>query len=458
MTQNSPLSSILWVLHPAYLETVDQILTAHFNGGRLDLEAIEASMGRSLDNRKPEEQKPYSVREGVAVLPLVGVIGKRMNLFTRISGGISTQQARVDIQAALDDPQVEAIVLDIDSPGGTVDGTAELADWIRSMRGRKPIYGYANGSMMSGACWIGTAADRVYGYTTAMIGSISVVMTHYDRSEQDRQKGVKRTFITSGKYKRMGNDAEPLGDEARAYLQNLVDATNDLFIEGIAKNLGMDPLQVAGFAEGKIYSAAQAAELGLIAGIKTLDETIEAARAAARGKSKKVNHGGKRMNAQEIREQYPEAAAALIAEGKEEAAAGQQERMKAESERLVGLYGLLHGQEAAEKFGKLAAAGLTAEQAKLLSDAGFMPAGKKDQGAEDDREQESRQKILNALQDTGQDNPGPGAQGSGPADFMAAVKDAMAADDKLNRIQAMQQVARKYPELHKAYLEQANSK
>lgn len=453
--KKSPLASILWVMQTSYLETVDDILTAHFNNGRLDLEAIEAATGKPLNN----ERNSYTIVDGVAVIPLVGVIGKRMNIFTRISGGISTEQARADIAAALDDPMVEAIVLDVDSPGGTVDGTAELADWIRAQRGegKKPIYTYANGSMMSGAVWIGTAADKVYSYTTAMIGSISVVMTHYDRSEQDKKFGIKRSFITSGKYKRMGNDAEPLGDEARSYLQAMVDDTNALFIEGVAANLDMDPAQVAGFAEGKIYTAAQAIELGIISGIKTLDETISAARAAAR----KTTYGGRHMNAQEIREKFPEAAAALIAEGTEAATSGQDEKIKAETTRLTGLYKLVHGQEAANKFEKLAAAGLSAEQAAVLTEAGLIQSasGNGNVDGANDAEQASRAAILEGLQDTGQDNPGHGAAaGDGPADFEAAVDATMSANDKLTRIHAMQATAKKYPELHKKYLDAANKK
>ena len=165
------------------------------------------------------------------------------------------------------------------------------------------------------------------------------------------------------------------------------------------------------------------------------------------------------MNAQELREQHPEAAAALIQEALQEADTMNQENVSAESKRLVGIYGLMHGAEASEKFAKLAESGITVEQAEALGAAGLMPeqAAAGDDEKAEALEAENRQKILDALEDTGQDNPGAGAQGTGPADFMAAVEGIMAANDKLTKVQAMQRAAKAHPELHKAYLDQANS-
>lgn len=433
------LHSILWVLDKQHVEIVDQVLTAHFEGRKLDIEAIEARMGRNLNN----ERKEYVIDDGVAVIPMHGVIGKRMNMFTRISGGVSTEKLQQDIQTALDDRQVKAVVLDIDSPGGTVDGTKELSDWLFSVRGQKPMFGYANGTMMSGAVWIGTALDRVYGYDSTMAGSISVAQTHYDRSKADEKWGVKRKFITSGKYKRIANDAEPLSAEAEEYLQQQVDGIHALFVEGVARNLGLPVETVAAFSEGKVYLGAEAVSIGMLHGIKTLAETKTAAREAA-----DTSTPGGRMNAQEIREQFPEAAASLVEEGRSVAAQEIEGAVVSERDRVTGLCVLVAGEDTGNKVSKLAASGITAEQAETLTEAGLST---KDGG--NDNEQQSRQDILDALKDTDTENVGTGAVGE-PTEFMAAVEQYKVEHPKASRIQAMQAVRKAHPDLHKKFIGQ----
>ncbi|KKK95489.1 hypothetical protein LCGC14_2672290, partial [marine sediment metagenome] len=171
---NSP-----WAIIPEKLVEIREIYFRHLRGEEIDLSAIEAQLGRRLNN----EQRRIEVMDGVAVLAVQGVVAKRMNLFTEISGGTSTQLLAQDFQAALDDPTVHSILLDIDSPGGDVDGTLEMARLIREARGRKPILALGDGTMASAAYWIGSAADRVFitGETT-QVGSIGVVATHIDIS------------------------------------------------------------------------------------------------------------------------------------------------------------------------------------------------------------------------------------------------------------------------------------
>ena len=120
-----------------------------------DPEALEARLGRPLDNTRA-----VSIRDGVAVIPITGPIMRYANLFTRISGATSTQELATDLQTALDSPQVRAIVLNIDSPGGEASGINELADMIHASRGKKPIKAYVGGTGASAAYWIASAADE----------------------------------------------------------------------------------------------------------------------------------------------------------------------------------------------------------------------------------------------------------------------------------------------------------
>jgi len=211
--RNDLLLTTTWAVTPHMMQVIDGVLTAKLQGERIDLDAIEAAIGRPLDNARDE--KPYDMVDGVAVISLSGIMGKRMNMFSQISGGTSTELVGNAIRTAIDDPAVIALVLSVDSPGGTVDGTAELADLILSARAEKPVYAYADGMMASAAYWVGSAAEKIFSYRTAEIGSVSVVICHYDRSRADADAGIKRTFITSGKYKRMANDAEPLSGEGQ---------------------------------------------------------------------------------------------------------------------------------------------------------------------------------------------------------------------------------------------------
>src|SRR4051812_3844458 len=110
---NSP-----WAIEPAKLEEILHIYGVHTRGEKIDLKALELKLGRPLNN----EHKAYEVFDGVAVLPIEGVLSPKMNMFTQISGGTSTQMLSRDIAAALNDSAVHSLILAVDSPGGAVQG------------------------------------------------------------------------------------------------------------------------------------------------------------------------------------------------------------------------------------------------------------------------------------------------------------------------------------------------
>ena len=125
-----------WAILPDQLREIQAIYAAHLRGDKIDIEAIEARLGRPLAN----EQQDYEIRQGgVAVLTLDGVMAPKANLFMRVSGGVSTQMAGLQIESAMADPRVTAMVLAIDSPGGSVFGTPELGATVRELSAIKPI-------------------------------------------------------------------------------------------------------------------------------------------------------------------------------------------------------------------------------------------------------------------------------------------------------------------------------
>lgn len=261
-----------WAIQPAALDEIRNIYITHLRGEKIDVSDVEARLQRPLVNR---EQGVTSINN-VAVIPIHGVIAKRMNLFTQISGGASTQLVERDIRTALDNDQIEAILLDIDSPGGTVDGTAELANFIKEARKEKPVYALANGLMASAAYWIGSAAESILitGSTT-QVGSIGVVAAHVDISEADRKRGIKRTEIYAGKFKRIASQNEPLTAEGRQNIQAKVDYLYSLFVNAVADNREVSVETVLeNMADGRIFIGQQAIDAGLVDGVSTLDSLI----------------------------------------------------------------------------------------------------------------------------------------------------------------------------------------
>ena len=178
--------------------------------------------------------------------------------------------------SALNDPQVKAICFYIDSPGGTVDGTQELANLIYENRGSKPIIGYSDGMVCSAAYWIFSAMDqRFISGDTVQVGSIGVVSTHVDISKLEDQIGIKTTEITAGKFKRIASMHSPLSDDGRATIQDQVDHLYSVFVGDVARNLGVGVDQVlADMADGKTFFGKQAIAAGMVDGVSTMDRLI----------------------------------------------------------------------------------------------------------------------------------------------------------------------------------------
>jgi signal peptide peptidase SppA len=263
-----------WAIAPETLQVICDIYDRHLRGEVADLARIETSLGRTLKN----EPQGYTVDRRVAIMPVEGVISKRLNLFSKISGGVSTQLLQRDIQAALDDTSVDAILLVIDSPGGTVDGVQTAAQFVREAAMRKPMAALADGRMASGAYWLGSAVGRgnlfIADDTTA-VGSIGVVAAHIDRSEAERKAGLKVTEITSGTYKRIASEHAPLTPEGLASIKEITDHVYTVFVNEVAENRGTTPDAVlADMADGRVFLGQKAIAAGLVDGISGVPALI----------------------------------------------------------------------------------------------------------------------------------------------------------------------------------------
>ncbi|MDO8903972.1 S49 family peptidase [Hydrogenophaga sp.] len=260
-----------WAIQPDRLLEIQSIYDTHLRGEKIDLPALEARLGRPLAS----EQQEYRIREGgVAVLSIEGVLAPKANLFMRISGGVSTQLLVKQVESAVADPRVRGLILQVDSGGGSALGVPELSETIRELAAVKPIVTVTDGVMASGAYWLGSAGNAVFGSgTTVQVGSIGVVMTHnYTPNASNGQT----TEITAGRYKRMATSAKPLDEEATAYLQQMVDHIYSVFVDAVAQNRSVTSEEVLQhMADGRVFIGQQAVDAGLLDGFATVDQVVD---------------------------------------------------------------------------------------------------------------------------------------------------------------------------------------
>lgn len=219
----------------------------------------------------------------VGVLSIMGTISQRLSMMDAASGGVSCERICNDFDKLMADPDVGAIVMNVDSPGGSVYGIPELTAHIHASRGGKKIIAVANAWAASAAYALATAADELYVTPSGEVGSIGVYTVHADFSKADEEAGVKFTIISAGKFKAEGNDMEPLDDEARDHIQEAVDYHCGLFVKAVARNRGVAVSEVVnGFGQGRMLVAPEAVKAGMADGIRTYEEVIAMAAKAAK--------------------------------------------------------------------------------------------------------------------------------------------------------------------------------
>lgn len=249
---------------PEYAETVIKVLGEKLNVDHEKLEATEDA----------KEQVKAKTTNGIYHLPILGSMVHRGSSLDALSGIQSYKSIRANLEAALADPNVKGIMLEMDSPGGTVAGAFDLRDFVMQAKEHKPIYAYACDTMASAAYLIGSAATKVYGSQTASVGSIGVVAMHVDQSARDKAMGIKPTFITAGAMKAAGNAHEPLKGEALEYLQASVNQSYDMFVNAVVEARGLSEETIRD-TEARVYRGQEATSIGLIDGVMTFEDAME---------------------------------------------------------------------------------------------------------------------------------------------------------------------------------------
>ena len=250
-------------IHRPKLDVILSVL-----GARIGLADLAAPVGYT-----PAARAPGPPSGKVAVIPIHGTLVRRTSGIEAESGLASYTGIAAQLDAALASPEIAAILLDIDSPGGESAGVFDLADRIRAASEVKPVWAVANDMAFSAAYALASAATRVFVARTGGVGSIGVIAMHVDQSVKDAQDGVRYPAVFAGERKNDLNPHEPISNEAHAVLKAEVDRIYDLFVETVARHRGLDADAVRA-TEAGLFFGPDAVATGLADAVGSLDDAL----------------------------------------------------------------------------------------------------------------------------------------------------------------------------------------
>ncbi len=258
------INSNVWYILPEKMDILLAFMEARINNA--DIPEVESRAATKFKN----------VRGDIALMELTGTISQRMGIMDAASGGTSTEAFGAKFDELANDPKIKAIVMDVDSPGGSAFGLEELSTKIRQARkpGR-PIIAIANSLMASAAYYIASAADEIVATPGGQVGSIGTILVHVEISKADELFGVKRTIIKAPANKGEANPFEPLSDSDAAALQETVDQYYDMFVSAVAANRNVSKSVVkSDFGQGRLLTSKDALTAGMVDRIGTLESVV----------------------------------------------------------------------------------------------------------------------------------------------------------------------------------------
>lgn len=258
-----------WAMDPAAMQTYAAILA------RAYAQKAGASIEAQAEPMAAASRAQSRAGSNIAMIQVHGTIVQRASQLGMCEGGTGAQDIGAALDAANADSSVSQILMEFDTPGGSVFGVQELGDKMRAMRSQKPIIGIANSQSASAGYWLLSQCSEAYVTPGGMVGSIGVYSAHQNIAKALEAEGVEIKLVSAGKYKVEGNPFEPLGPEAEAAMQSQVDSYMRMFTQAVAKGRGVAVEKVrAGFGEGRCLLAEAALAEGMVDGIATLDEVI----------------------------------------------------------------------------------------------------------------------------------------------------------------------------------------
>lgn len=227
--------------------------------------------GAATDERA--EYRPYEVIAGVAIIPIEGTLVQKLGSMHPYSGMTGYDGIRAMLSMAMNDKDVRAIVLDVDSPGGEVAGCFDLVDAIYEASATKPIWSILTENAFSAGYAIASAASRVIVPRTGGTGSVGVICMHVDMSQALSKSGIEVTLIHFGANKADGADSKPLSKPALARYQKDVDTMGELFVETVARNRSMSAAKVRD-TEASCFLGADGVDIGFADAVMAPDEAF----------------------------------------------------------------------------------------------------------------------------------------------------------------------------------------
>ena len=264
------LASTPWCMRAEMFKTFETVLNNKFTLG------LNVTQLKQDDFGSAKKGNSASVKKGVAVVKMHGTLLKKAYCMDTASGGTRTlEDVQRDLRNAYSDPEVGGILLDIESGGGGVPGTAETARLIADIKETKPVIGLAGGYMCSGAYWIGSACSELYCSNTTEVGSIGVYQTHISMAKVLEEEGIKVTLIKAGKQKALGNQYTDLTEEDLSILQQRIDNLYNIFMSEVAGYRGVSFDKVKSeWADARLFTGEEAVRAGLVDDIATVDEIL----------------------------------------------------------------------------------------------------------------------------------------------------------------------------------------
>ena len=290
---------------------------------------FEAAVLKAQARHMEARQAALAPVDGIAQVNVIGPIFRYANLFTEVSGATSVSAIQADLSKAADDGMVRAILLNVDSSGGQVDGISDLADSIRAASKKKPIVAYSDGAIASGALWLGSAASKVIVSDTAMAGSVGVVAN----LRTNGKRPGEYEFVSSVSPKKRTN---PETDEGRAQIQAHVDSVAQVFVQKLAAYRGVSIEKVlSDFGQGDVLVGAAAVAAGMADEVGTRDSVLAALKPkpsrvyslGARSAAMNPQTRSKRMNPEEFTAEQQAAITQQIEAARAEARAVERSRI-----------------------------------------------------------------------------------------------------------------------------------
>lgn len=341
---NTPL-----LIHPQKLDAIIAGLGSRITGTPKEMFISEGSnftgeLSPELFSTKKgsrNQERGYQIIDGVAVINISGATVHRTRMETDSTFLLGYNDITANIEHAMDNSDVHAILRVYDSPGGEVQGAFEHADRMLALIGKKPMISIADGMAASAAYLGGSAADELVITNTGYAGSIGVVMRHIDVSRAMANEGVQVTHIYAGSHKIDGNPFAPLPDAVRADFQEEIDGLYEMFIQAASKHRAISADSIRN-TQAATYRGSQAVANGLADRVSTTDNIIAelAAKRSSRAhsipsakasSSQNANLSGMQqattesinstegvttMNLDELRLAHPDLCAALVEEGR----------------------------------------------------------------------------------------------------------------------------------------------